>query len=454
MTRKFIMFIVFLLIAAIVYSAEDKTKEYLLEHKGNGKIYKMRACIFEDNHLIRMYDDLILFNEDNSFEIISYNFEWKKLRMGTSETHENTSFAGNYKLSDKELILTVLKIKDKNNTIDLKERAVDLIYQLPVNDNINLKMELKKISDLTSGIDIDPKDIKYKGFTGGNFSGYFIDSGKLSEIAKKNKFRVYNVSSNKELAFFAGKDPLYYIEDVKKYFADMGQTFNTAKNFNDICGEIKNGDLEKVKKLVVKDSDLNFKNSDGMTSLIYACFLNRFEIAKFLIEKGADVNAETNKGITGIMFASDRENLDFVKYMAEIGAEVNAKTSDGRTALLIAAYKGNLDIIKFLVEKKADVNAKNSDGQTALMAAAAKNKLNIVKYLAENTADVNAKDKNGDSALLYVSDFGFTDIAKFLIEKGADVNVKNKEGDSALYWANYNKHPQIIKLLKDAGAKE
>jgi ankyrin repeat protein len=419
--------IVFLIIACMLYSSDDASGDHLMLHKGNGKTYKMSAYLKRDSSLLRLYENLTFYGDDNSFELNENRFIWVKSYGDIAERAQYTEFAGNYKNTGKELLLTILKMKEKSKLYDLKDKPIVLNYALELNDNDNLKMSLTKISDPT-GDSIEVKELKYDSFTKWLKTAntkLFFDSEKLSDIAKKNRFKVYNVKNNKELVFFINNEKLYDGDDINKYFNDLTAKktsgFDAEKNFEEIGAEIKNNNLQKLKKLVSKDTDLNYKAGNGMTSFIFACYLNRVEIAKFLLEKGADVNAKTKEGLTSLMLASGN---------------------------------GNLDTVKFLVDNSADVNDKNSDGQAALLVAAGKGYLNIVKYLADKGADVNAKDNNGDTALLYSSDFGNTDIVKVLIEHKADVNIRNKDGDSALFWAKHNKHEQIIKLLIKEGAKE
>jgi ankyrin repeat protein len=41
-----------------------------------------------------------------------------------------------------------------------------------------------------------------------------------------------------------------------------------------------------------------------------------------------------------------------------------------------------------------------------------------------------------------------------LIDNGADVNVKDVDGASALDFAIIREHPEVVKVLKKAGAKQ
>jgi ankyrin repeat protein len=43
---------------------------------------------------------------------------------------------------------------------------------------------------------------------------------------------------------------------------------------------------------------------------------------------------------------------------------------------------------------------------------------------------------------------------KSLLERKADINLKDANGDTALKLAEKNNYNEIIKLLKEAGAKE
>jgi len=106
---------------------------------------------------------------------------------------------------------------------------------------------------------------------------------------------------------------------------------------------------------------------------------------------------------------------------------------------------------------KPDPNALTKDGTTQLSDALITRNTARAKALIEQGADINQKDDQGYTALMSAAVSGNTEIVKLLLSKGADVTPKDKEkGKTALMWAANAKppHPDIVQLLKQAGAKE
>src|SRR5271157_4651140 len=101
--------------------------------------------------------------------------------------------------------------------------------------------------------------------------------------------------------------------------------------------------------------------------LINAVFNGDKEAVASLIAKGANVNAKDKDGYTPLIWASQYSKIEMVNLLLVKGADVNAKTNNGNTALIIASHEGRTEIIRFLLEKGADVNAKDNDGFTPLI---------------------------------------------------------------------------------------
>ncbi len=59
----------------------------------------------------------------------------------------------------------------------------------------------------------------------------------------------------------------------------------------------------------------------------------------------------------------------------------------------------------------------------------------------------------GDTALIMAARSSWSEVVKLLLEKGASVKVMDKDGKTALEWALKGDNPEVLKLLKDHGAK-
>ena len=143
------------------------------------------------------------------------------------------------------------------------------------------------------------------------------------------------------------------------------------------------------------------------------------EVVRLMIDVGADVNGRNWDNQTGLMYVSQNGHFEIVKYLVEKGADVNVKGEYYGTPLICACASGHLEIAKYLVENGADVDAKDDGDWTALMLASRKGHFEIAKYLVQKGADVNAKRYEDQTALMLASKNGHLGIAKFLVQKGA-----------------------------------
>jgi ankyrin repeat protein len=95
------------------------------------------------------------------------------------------------------------------------------------------------------------------------------------------------------------------------------------------------------------------------------------------------------------------------------------------------------------------------DGRTALMLAAEMGQPDLIKALLERGADINTKEKkHGWTALIYGIRSGDLETVQTLIDAGADINYNDEENASVLELAIILGNPEIVKLLKKAGARD
>ncbi|MHC4541741.1 MAG: CocE/NonD family hydrolase, partial [Planctomycetota bacterium] len=148
------------------------------------------------------------------------------------------------------------------------------------------------------------------------------------------------------------------------------------------------GDIERVRLLISKGSNINSQDEKKNTPLRRAVESAKMELVRLLVEAGADVNAGS---WPPLCMAVDENNIAIAKYLIAHGANVNAP--EGWTALQEAPYiANNIEMVELLIAKGADVNA---GPYTALHAAVQKDRLDIVELLIAKGANVNAQNKSG-----------------------------------------------------------
>jgi len=212
--------------------------------------------------------------------------------------------------------------------------------------------------------------------------------------------------------------------------------------------------FEIVKLLLEKGANAYSKNEALMSASRRRDPASRqLDILRLLLMSGANVNyKEPAYQITPLMWASEELNAEVVGFLLEAGADVNAVSAFSHTALSAAAEKSSVEVMRLLLEHGAEVRPK--DAQSPLIEAVGSGSLEKTRILLEHGADINAPARVTNlTPLMEAALYGHLSIAKMLIEKGADVNRRGT-GSTALSLAIQNHRPKIVKLLKDAGAKE
>jgi len=125
---------------------------------------------------------------------------------------------------------------------------------------------------------------------------------------------------------------------LKTYGANSGYPLREA---------VVHGTVDEVKEILKSSkSPADAKDQFGSTALVYTCSVEKLEL---LYDYGIDLNIKNQDGLTGLIFASRKGCFDAVKFYIERGAEINAKQGN-RTALDNAESS---DIIDLLIENGA-----------------------------------------------------------------------------------------------------
>lgn len=187
--------------------------------------------------------------------------------------------------------------------------------------------------------------------------------------------------------------------------------------------------LDLAKVLVKHDADVNLRSDDDLAALNYAINKSHKDFVKFLIKSGADVNASDNPLFIALQ---NQNNSEIVDELIKGGARVNSRHGDGWTPLMIASHNGNVKVIEVLLSHDAHVNAKSDKGYTPLYLALHNNNV-AAKVLIENGASSRGLEEEFLGEKLFRAvDFGNVDFVRTLIKIGANINARNANGQTPL----------------------
>jgi ankyrin repeat protein len=123
-------------------------------------------------------------------------------------------------------------------------------------------------------------------------------------------------------------------------------------------------------------------------------------------------------------------------------------------ALARAIEKYDHKAVERLLSKGARISARSSRGGTVLTVAARYGRLGLLKQGLAHGLNVNARTRNGYTPLIRAVEEGQRAAVVELLAHGADLTPRTSRGDTALGMAQRRRDRAIIRLLRDAGAKE
>ncbi|OUM59098.1 hypothetical protein PIROE2DRAFT_63981 [Piromyces sp. E2] len=310
-----------------------------------------------------------------------------------------------------------------------------------------------------------------------------------------------------------GYTPLVYAVDsqnqsLMKYLLDNGADINLSNKIIEVIRLIiEQNKIDLLNYLVSNDLNVNMKDSNGNTLLVYAIqlknetFINYLmecgsndeqgnsilyysikygneTVFKHLIDSGADtqnieieimnglknyhnlnilkilianhfdINREDESGKTLLSYAIQKEDETKVKDLINCGAYIRNVDREINNVL---KYCHNINILKLLKNNNFDIDMRDRYGKTLLIHAIQENDLQMVKNLINCDVNVNKEDNYGNTPLDVAIESENVDIVGCLIDNGAFKNAENEYGDTPLIHAIKLGNDRMVKCLIEWG---
>jgi len=290
------------------------------------------------------------------------------------------------------------------------------------------------------------------------------EEGLLRLIGKIRSVQSCTECSDDEKKLFINliNNPDISNEAIQKFFPGLIKKYLKSKEFKDtkqllnaILLENSSENKTSLVQLSLDYADVNSRDYNGLSALIWAVGDNNKEIVQRLLAQGADINIKSRFNVrwTALIAAVYKGHKEIAQLLLDNGANVNDQDVDDNTVLMISADKGQEEIVKRLLDKGADVNIRNIFGITALMRAMNSRNKEIVNMLLDKGSDIDAKDNYGFSVLMKAVINNNTEVIPTLLDHGVDVNMQNADGLTALQLAEERGYNEIADMLKNKMTK-
>ena len=248
--------------------------------------------------------------------------------------------------------------------------------------------------------------------------------------------------------------------DVVNLLREHGAKFGSTSQTVNLITAASEGNVEEVNVLLEFGSmDLNQGDYDHRTALHLAANEGHLEVVKLLCEAGADVNVKDRWGDRPVDDAR-KAKKNATAIMNILSGAVAVSSTDQQATIMhdLKDQSAKQTTFSKLDERKYEEMTQLSVqefamGCSVLHQSALGNPLVLEKIFLERPALVNFRDYDRRTALHIAASEGQFDICHFLVAKGARINRVDRWGGSPLDDAHRHRHADVVKFLREQGAK-
>lgn len=210
-----------------------------------------------------------------------------------------------------------------------------------------------------------------------------IDIGAAPVVIPESIY-LYDYADDKYAAL-AIPESLIAAENAKHKFIKNANERDSAGRTK-LMLAAKKGDISRIEDLLYSGAEINARDEEGWTALMYAArFQPNPDVTKLLLFKGADRAAKNKYGLSSLLLAAGySENPEVLAILLET---YSALSDEAREAFAYGISNYNsTTVLQAFIDKRVPVNIPY-DGKTPLMVACITNKnTKIIEWLLENGA--------------------------------------------------------------------
>lgn len=124
--------------------------------------------------------------------------------------------------------------------------------------------------------------------------------------------------------------------------------------------------LDDVRALLVRGHNMEARDSDGRTALIWGATLGYYDAIALLLNDRSRPDLADNFGNTALYYAAGNGHLETVELLLDKGATIDAENLEGRSPLMRAVEASRVETSLLLMARGADINHADFTGRSVL----------------------------------------------------------------------------------------